>query len=65
MIGLRVTPKALRRVHQLPVAEGTGTVEPQSLLPRRGKELFQHQAVLPHRLKPLDALSCVEEGFIP
>ena len=36
-------------------------LEPQSLLPRRGKELFQHPAALP-RSWNLDALSRVEDG---
>ena len=40
-------------------------LEPQSLLPRRGEELFQHPTALPRRWNPLDALSRVrvEEGF--
>ena len=37
--------------------------EPQSLLPRRGKQLFQHPAASPRRWNPLDALSRVEAGF--
>ena len=56
MMGLPVKGHSLRRVQQLPVAKGT-------LLPRHGKELFQHPVALPRRWNPLDALSRVEERF--
>ena len=47
MMRFPVKGHSLRRVHQLPVTKGT---DPQSLLPRRGKELFQHPAAQSPRL---------------
>ena len=59
-MGLPDKGHSLRRTHKLPVAKGTGAAvaSAQSLL-----EFFQHPAALPRSWNPLDALSCVEEGF--
>ena len=57
-MGLQVKPEghSLRRVHQLPVRLSPRALEPQSLLPRRGKELFPALAASSDIASPLEPL---------